>query len=87
MDIIDDIFLFDEQKGLLKDKYQGHNIDIKLLAKELSSDEVAENIDNDIESIISLVLKLKRELQTPEKVKQYIGAVLIETELNNSIKT
>lgn len=87
MDIIDDIFLFDKQKSLLKDKYQGHNIDIKTLAKELSSDEVAENIDNDIESIISLVLKLKRELQTPEKVKQYIRAVLIETELNNSIKT
>lgn len=84
MDIVDDIFLFDKKKGLLTKKYQDLNINIKKLSKALPNDEVTENIDNDIEVIISLVLCLKRVLKTPEKVKEYIKAVLIEIEENKS---
>jgi len=84
MDLIEDIFLWDKKEGLLNKVYQDHNINIKELAKALPSDEVTENIEQDIEVIVSLVLCLKKELKTADKVKEYIRAILLETEINNN---
>ena len=78
-DIIDNIFLWDSSSSI-KVKYSDFNMDLKDLTKDISSDEVVEKLDNDIYTIISLVLSLKRILKTPEKVKHYINCVLIETE-------
>jgi hypothetical protein len=83
-DIIDDIFLWSEEKGLLASKYQEHNIDINKLANDLPNDKVTEHLDNCIEGIITLVLSLKDEVKTVEKAKEYIRAVLIETEVKNA---
>lgn len=86
MNIIEDIFLYSQNKGLLNQKYRHQNIDIKKLSEQLCSDEVTEDIDNIIDTIISMILKLKRELKTPEKVQEYIKAVLIETEQKENIR-
>lgn len=83
MDIVKDIFLWSEDKGLLASKYKDENIDIDKLANDLSSDKITEHIDNCIDGIITLILSLKDELGTVEKVKEYIKAVLIETEVKN----
>ena len=78
-DIIDNIFLWDSDSSI-KVKYSDFHMDLKNLTKDIESNEVVEKIDNDIDTIISLVLSLKRVLKTPEKVKHYINCVLIETE-------
>lgn len=82
MELVKDIFLWSENKGLFTSKYQSHNIDIEKLAKELPNDKTAELIDNCIDGIITLTLSLKDELGTIEKVEEYIKAVLIHTEVN-----
>ena len=85
MELVKDIFLWSENKGLFTSKYQSHNIDIEKLAKELPNDKTAELIDNCIDGIITLTLSLKDELGTIEKVEEYIKAVLIHTEVNEGL--
>lgn len=80
MDIVTDISLYSENKGLIKEKYKDENIDIKSLSKELASDEVAEDIDTYIEATISCVLELKKRLKTPQKINKYIQAYIFETD-------
>ena len=85
MELVKDIFLWSENKGLFTSKYKDENIDIKKLANELPNDRTAELIDNCIDGIITLTLSLKDELGTIEKVEEYIKAVLIHTETNESL--
>ena len=82
MDLIKDVFLWSENKGLFTSKYKDENIDIKKLSLALPNDKTAELIDNCIDGIITLTLSLKDELGTIEKVEEYIKAVLIHTEVN-----
>ena len=79
-DIIEDIFLWDSALSI-KDKYKDHSIDIAKLSKDISSDRVAEVVDSSIDIIMAEILNLKRVLKTPQKIREYIRAVLIETEL------
>lgn len=82
MELVKDIFLWSENKGLFTSKYKDENIDIEKLAKELPNDKTAELVDNCIDGIVTLTLSLKDELGTIEKVEEYIKAVLINTEIN-----
>lgn len=85
MELVKDIFLWSENKGLFTSKYKDENIDIKKLSLVLPNDKTAELIDNCIDGIITLTLSLKDELGTIEKVEEYIKAVLIHTETNESL--
>ena len=85
MDLIKDVFLWSENKGLFTSKYKNENIDIKKLSLALPNDKTAELIDNCIDGIITLTLSLKDELGTIEKVEEYIKVVLIHTETNESL--
>lgn len=85
MDLIKDVFLWSEGKGLFTSKYKDENIDIKKLANELPNDRTAEHLDNCIDGVITLILSLKDELKTVEKVEEYIKAVLIHTEVNEGL--
>lgn len=85
MDLIKDVFLWSENKGLFTSKYKNENIDIKKLSLALPNDKTAELIDNCIDGIITLTLSLKDELKTVEKVEEYIKVVLIHTETNESL--
>jgi hypothetical protein len=82
MELVKDVFLWSEGKGFIASKYEDNNIDIKQLANDLPSNRVSEHLDNCIDGIISLILSLKDELKTVEKVEEYIKAVLIITEDN-----
>ena len=85
MELVKDIFLWSENKGLFTSKYKDENIDIKKLSLVLPNDKTAELIDNCIDGIITLTLSLKDELGTIEKVEEYIKAVLMNTETNESL--
>ena len=85
MELVKDIFLWSENKGLFTSKYKDENIDIKKLSLVLPNDKTAELIDNCIDGIITLTLSLKDELGTIEKVEEYIKAVLIHTEVNEGL--
>ena len=85
MELIKDVFLWSENKGLFTSKYKDENIDIEKLSLSLPNDKTAELIDNCIDGIITPTLSLKDELGTIEKVEEYIKAVLINTETNEGL--
>lgn len=85
MDLIKDVFLWSEGKGLFISKYKNENVNIEKLANELPNDRTAEHLDNCIDGVITLILSLKDELKTVEKVEEYIKAVLIHTEVNEGL--
>jgi hypothetical protein len=85
MNLISDVFLWSENKGLFTSKYESDNIDIEKLSLSFPNDRTAEHIDNCIDGVITLILSLKDELKTVEKVEEYIKAVLIHTEINESL--
>ncbi len=82
--IVDDIFLWSEDKGLLNEKYKDSDIDIKALSKGLKSDEVAQELDNIIDCLIVNVLSIKARVETKEKAKKFIRAYLLETEIKGN---
>lgn len=85
MELIKDVFLWSENKGLFTSKYKDENVNIEKLANELPNDRTAEHLDNCIDGVITLILSLKDELKTVEKVEEYIKAVLIHTEVNEGL--
>ncbi len=85
MELIKDVFLWSENKGLFTSKYKDENVNIEKLANELPNDRTAEHLDNCIDGVITLILSLKDELKTVEKVEDYIKAVLIHTEVNEGL--
>ena len=85
MDLIKDVFLWSEGKGIFTSKYKNENVNIEKLANELPNDRTAEHLDNCIDGVITLILSLKDELKTVEKVEEYIKAVLIHTEVNEGL--
>jgi hypothetical protein len=80
IDIVKDIFIFDSEEVSINEKYKSYDIDIESLANDLPSDEVCESIDEAIYIIIVRVIRLKELLKTPQKVNEYIRAVLLDIE-------
>ncbi len=69
MELVKDIFLWSENKGLFTSKYKDENIDIKKLSLALPNDKTAELIDNCIDGIVTLTLSLKDELGTIKRLR------------------
>jgi protein tyrosine phosphatase len=83
MNIVENILIWDSKESL-KAKYSNSDSpSIKELSQAISSDEVAENIDANVDNIIANVIRLKETLGDSETVNKYINAVLIETESTN----
>jgi hypothetical protein len=81
MDIVENILIWDSTDQRLKDHVNSDQISLKELSHALNSDEVAEEVDISIDTIIAHELSLKKVLGSSDQINRYINAVLLDTEL------
>lgn len=81
MNIVENILIWDSKESLKAKYSDSDSPSIKELSHAICSDEVAQDIDNCIDTVIANIIRLKKVLGDSESINNYINAVLIETEL------